>query len=78
MNESPLYVMVSYHVSLRGALPIHNIVRRLGGLLKQSSIGRDAHTHVFFFDRKIYGRTFIKVIERADMGFVTTALNSTN
>jgi hypothetical protein len=78
MNDISLYVLVTYHDSLRRAFPVNYIVNRLGGLLKTSTIHNESHTHVFFFDREIYGRTFITVIERADMGIIATVLNSTD
>jgi hypothetical protein len=77
-TELPLYVLVTYHSSLKGAFPIPGIVKRLGGLLKASTINKDTHTQVFLFDQSIYGRTFMKVIERADIGIIATALNSTD
>jgi hypothetical protein len=78
MNDISLYVLVTYHDSLRGAFPVNYIVKRLGGFLKTSMINKEAQTHVFFFDQSIYGRAFIKLIERADMGIIAAALNSTD
>lgn len=78
MNDTPIYVMVSFHESCRGALPINNIVKRLGGYLKTSTMNKETNTCVFSFSPSIYGRAFIKVIERADVGIIATALNSTD
>ena len=77
-TELPLYVLVSYHSSLKGAIPITGIVKRLGGLLRASTINKDIYTQVFFFDKELFGRVFIRLVTNADNGFIVSALNSTD
>jgi hypothetical protein len=77
-TELPLYVLVSYHSSLKGALPLKGIVMRLGGLLKVSTHNKDTLTQVYFFDKELFGRVFIRLVTSADAGFIVTALNSTD
>jgi hypothetical protein len=74
MKDAPIFVLLRFHCSVSGALPLRGISQRLGGVLSASSNTQNECAYLILFDREVYGKAFVKVVERAGIDIKTTIL----